>query len=697
MRIFFLIFTFFLVGNLLCQNYFCKTTEVQNEWFSKHPELKIEFDKLQEQAQLEGLNKTNALYQNQTTSASVYTVPVVFHILHTGGIENISDAQVIDALNILTRDFNKLNPDTANVVLPFKTLIGNTNFKFQLATKDPNGNCTNGIVRHWDTKTNWIGNFPDYIYTWNPNRYLNIYVVKSIGSGAAGYTYLPGSGIPSAVDAILILSTYVGSIGTGNVGTSRALTHEVGHWFNLPHVWGGTNQPGVACGDDGVADTPITKGYSNCTLNNSAICTPGIAENIQNYMEYAYCQNMFTIGQSSRMQNSLNSPISGRNVLSSISNLSITGITNPSNNCIPDISINALPSFTVCSGRLLTFFSYTSNASPTNYSWSANNNALVLNSTAATTSINFNTIGNTTVTCVASNLFGSSSKSIVINVVNGNTQINNSNSESFENVTLPMFWSILNPTTPNQKWDIYSGAGSMGSKCMFVNGEQLIPNSIEILESPSYDFKNNQGAFFSFKYAYARASSENKDLFKVQGSKNCGGTWEDIWVPSNYNLANSSGGTTSNLFVPFPYEWAYYNLSSHPNFINYINDDHVTFRFYFQEDIGGSGFGNRIYLDEINFTIPNGVNELTKSLGFNVFPNPTKASFNLSFNLSNTAKIKYQITTITGAIIMQEEEKIIEEGFHEIHLNENNKLNNGIYFINFEMNGIKMSKKLIIN
>lgn len=463
-------------------------------------------------------------------------------------------------------------------------------------------------------------------------------------------------------------------------------------------MWGGTNQPGVACGDDGVLDTPISKGYSSCNLGSPTFCTPGVVENIQNYMEYAYCQRMYTLGQATRMQNAINSPVNGRNNLSAPNNLIVTGITNPLSNCIPDLNINVLPSFSVCSGKVLSFNSFTFNANPTSYSWSANNGASILNANTGTASIVFNSPGSSTVSCMVSNSYGSNTSSIVITVLNGVTNVINTQSESFENVTLPAFWNVINPTSPNQKWEIFSGTGSLGSKCMYVPTESLVANSIELLESPSYDFKNNPGALFTFKYAYAKDNPGNKDLFKVQASTNCGGTWSDIWVPTNGSLANNSGGTTASLFVPtHSFEWVFYDLSAHPNFQNLINEDHVTFRFYFQEDVGGTGFGNRFYLDEINFTTPVGINELTKSIGFNVYPNPTTAVFNLSFNLSNAAKIKYQVLSVSGAIILSEPEILFAEGAHEIKINETQKLQQGIYFVNFELNGVKMSRKLIVN
>lgn len=693
-----------LAGFNLTAQHFCHTTEKQNEWFSAHPELKASFDRHQQEAEgtdrelyKRGYNLNEML--GKSAAAGTYTIPVVFHILHQGTGENISDAQVIDAVNILTRDFNKMNADTINVVTQFKNIIGNTKIDFVLATKDPNGNCTNGIIRHWDANTDWNGDFSDYAYTWPATRYLNIYVVRTMGGGAAGYTFLPGSGVPGSMDAIVILSNYVGSIGSGNIYTSRALTHEVGHWLNLPHTWGGTNQPGVACGNDGVSDTPVTKGYTSCNLTNAAICNPSIVENVQNYMDYSYCCKMFTIGQSTRMQNALNSPINGRNNLSSASNLLLTGVTNPGVNCVPNVNITALPSFTVCSGKSLSLSSFTFNANPTTYSWTADNSATVVNPTAAVTSVVFNNPGTTVINCAVANANGGNNQSISVTVVDGTTDLASYNTEGFEGSfnTPPALWKIINPTTPTQSWELTTSASSEGFISMYVPGENLNPNTVEILESPSYDFKHNPGAQFTFKYAYAMASVSNKDLFKVQASKNCGGDWTDIWVPTNLSLSQGSGEITSDLFSPLAYEWKFKSdLTDQPQFFNFLSEENVRFRFYFQEDVGGIGHGNRFYLDEVSFSGPVGINELTRSIDLSVYPNPANSVFNVRFTLSDEAKLKYSVTSVTGVLLVEGPEKGFSTGTHEIKINENNALPAGIYIVNIELNGVKMSKKLIV-
>lgn len=194
-------------------------------------------------------------------------IPIVFHVLHQGGAENISDAQILDQMRILNEDFNKRNSDTTIVVPGFRPLIADCHIEFRLAQLDPYGNCTNGIDRIYTLKTNQASDASKF-NPWLRDRYLNVWVVNSIGEeGVAGYAYYPVATIEfplSIADGIIILNDYVGSIGTGSPGRSRALTHEIGHYLNLAHPWGNTNEPEVECGDDLVADTPDTQGFDNC-------------------------------------------------------------------------------------------------------------------------------------------------------------------------------------------------------------------------------------------------------------------------------------------------------------------------------------------------------------------------------------------------------------------------------------------------
>src|SRR5688500_10228980 len=118
----------------------CGTDEMVNKALHDHPEL------LLDQQQLEEFTQS---YSEQSGEAMppVYTIPVVFHIIHDYGVENISDAQIFDAMNILNIDYRKQNADTAQIVPTFQGLAADVEVEFKLAKLDPNGNCHTGIDR----------------------------------------------------------------------------------------------------------------------------------------------------------------------------------------------------------------------------------------------------------------------------------------------------------------------------------------------------------------------------------------------------------------------------------------------------------------------------------------------------------------------------------------------------------------------
>ena len=231
-----------------------------------------------------------AFLQNSKTAKTnsvqpTYTVPVVFHVLHNGEAvgtgSNISDAAIIAALAQVNKDYSKQNSDTVSIDPLYQPLYKDAKMKFVLAKKDPNGNCTNGIVRHEDPNSNWSRDLLNYKYStmaagsWNPSKYLNVYIVSNIAGSdfgiTVGYTYLPGTAPVSAADAIVYRYDFLSGL------DARALSHEIGHWFGLSHTFGATNEPGFECGNDDIYDTPATTGFfSTCPKPGSYTVIPSI-------------------------------------------------------------------------------------------------------------------------------------------------------------------------------------------------------------------------------------------------------------------------------------------------------------------------------------------------------------------------------------------------------------------------------------
>jgi PKD repeat protein len=252
--------------------YRCGTDLMNNRERSRNPFLvqaQDNYERLMREEMIEWRNNRDG------EPEAVLVIPVVFHIIHLDGPENISDEQVYEQMEILNRDYNKLNADTIVVVSGFDTIIANVKLEFRLATKDFLGNCTNGIERIRSIET-LVGDNGSKLNQWPRERYLNVWTVATMENGVAGYSQYPSSvidGQSALADGIIIRHNYIGSIGTGSVSGSRALTHEVGHYLDLAHPWGSTNDPGVECGDDGVSDTPVTEGSDNCNDLRDFTCS----------------------------------------------------------------------------------------------------------------------------------------------------------------------------------------------------------------------------------------------------------------------------------------------------------------------------------------------------------------------------------------------------------------------------------------
>ncbi|MFN5334287.1 MAG: zinc-dependent metalloprotease [Bacteroidota bacterium] len=267
------------------------------------------------------------------TNETVYTIPVVVHVLHTGdtvgSIYNPSDDRIINAINYMN-DLYSGNYSWVGGLNGAKDI----GIRFVLAKRDPNCNPTNGIVRvNAATQiTNYVDNgMPTSNSTlesqiksvsrWDPTRYYNIWVVNKIngadgtsGQFIAGFAYFPGSN--SNLDGTVALAT---SIREDN----KILTHELGHAFNLYHPFQGSSNSSQcpSNGDclsegDRVCDTdPISYNVTNGSVNfscrtgnNPCIGVPYSENTESNFMGYTSCFTLFTLGQKARMRASMLMP-----------------------------------------------------------------------------------------------------------------------------------------------------------------------------------------------------------------------------------------------------------------------------------------------------------------------------------------------------------------------------------------------------
>ncbi len=630
---------------------------------------------------------------SRSSSGPVYIIPVVFHVLHNYGPENISDAQIIDAVNIMTRDFRKRNADTSLIIPIFQGIAADAEIEFRLATIDPNGNCTNGI-EHIQTTKCYSADDNSKLNPWPCSKYMNIWTAYSLqNTAAAAYAKLPGGS--NAVDGIMSRYDYVGSIGESSVNNSRTLTHEMGHCFNLLHPWGNTNAPGGACGGtDYVADTPESDGWDNCLLTGS-VCNPPVIENVQNYMEYSYCDVMFTQGQVARMHATLNATANGRNNLWTPGNLIATGTDgNPPIICTPIADFQA-DNIAVCTGTAINFKDLSWKAPITSWNWSFPG-GVPATSVDSNPVITYPTAGTFDASLIVTSSTGGDTIIRVAYIRVTDTALTTAPyTNDFELPAPASFpgvdgWIENSDNSTSALWTRVTTANSTtgGTASLKMNNFSNFVGQEDAWVTPSIDFSNvNFPVYLNFKVANAQRSATSNDQLKVIYSTNCGQSWSTAgFNKSGANLA-TAGVVTFNFTPSTPTQWRSETVNINP----VQNKPNVRFKF-----LNISDRGNNTYVDDINITGNIvGIDQTDElQLGFTLYPNPSYGNTDLGFTLIKSGTVAIDVKNILGQSIATVLNKTLPAGDYNHKLP---VLSPGIYLIDVTVNNKHHVRKLIVS
>lgn len=256
-----------------------------------------------------------------------FVIPVVFHIMHNDGPElNVGAGQVQSQIDVLNEDYGRYGNGFNNHPEGIDVKI-----KFCLASVDPDGNPTNGIdtVRYAGTQNHdpfatGVDLAMKRLAIWDPLRYMNVYIVRSITGQTAGYAYFPEEAAGTEYDGLVIDFRQVGRSGTA-VALGRTGTHEVGHYLSLLHPWGLSDTLCGARGDfcEDTPEVPFQFFSTAPTCPHPPSCGDSLRQ-IENYMDYSDdgCLNMFTFCQGQRMRDAISKY---RYELVSSANLARTG------------------------------------------------------------------------------------------------------------------------------------------------------------------------------------------------------------------------------------------------------------------------------------------------------------------------------------------------------------------------------------
>ncbi len=611
-------------------------------------------------------------------------IPVVFHVLHQNGSENISKEQIQSAITQLNQDFSLTNSDAGNLRSIFTSVQANAEIEFRLANKDPQGNCTDGIVRIYSTYTNG-GDDEDIksVSRWPNTKYLNIWVIKTIPGDEPGFVTLGYAYLPDVVfwgpelDGIVMRSDRVGTIGT-SPGSGRTLTHEIGHYLGLDHTFEG----GCQGSGDGVSDTPKAADANfGCDFNTNS-CTnenPDKPDMIENYMDYSNdnCQVAFTNGQKNVFTNTFSQY---RSTLISNGNLIATG-TNDLNLdvCAPTASF-AANVLTICEGGSITYTDDSWGGDATSWDWSFPGGT-PSTSTDQNPTITYNTAGTYSATLVAGNISGDDTftRTNYVNV-SGDAMYNSQfYSEGFESASgFSNDWTVINYAT-TYTWDRNTSYKYSGAASVRMNNYSNTAGEVDDLISPSYNLSMVNEPTMTFKYAFAQRTTDNTDRLRVQVSTNCGETWSTRWVKSNEALGTVTA-QNGPLYPSQQSQWQEVEVSIPTNV---AASDNVRFKFEFT-----CGGGNFLYIDDINITGSVGISEAQQA-GISVYPNP--ATNVVTVELANEMRnVKAEIRSITGQVIS------LSSITNQKSTLDISNLSSGIYFLRLFSENLDVTEKIVV-
>jgi len=597
-------------------------------------------------------------------SGAVYTIPVVFHIVLANPFQ-VSDAQVMEQLKVLNEDFAGNAPDSINIPGYFKPLHGKSKMQFCLAQRTPDGYATTGIDRVITSRPSFSStndavkhNQTGGVDIWDGDKYLNIWICV-LSNNVLGYATFPTEGDVNNQGVVVHYQSLPGGT-LANYNGGKALTHEVGHYFDLYHIWGDDN--GSCSGTDYIDDTPNqTNASFGCYVLKTDACTPGGNGILfQDYMDYSYdqCLLLFTPEQDDRMESAL---------------LTYRSSLLTSNACTPvivyplDVHLKNIltPSKRICT---TTFFPAVTirnkgtdplksliagiridNGTNIYYTW---NGTLA---TLDTTTIHMNAL---TVSP------GMHTVEFFINTPNGGIDQDKNNdtlkstlqyyepvqtvNESFEgNVFPPPGWDIINSDAAIT-WEKITGSARTGNASAllrtfnYTNTDQQ-----DYMRLPQLELAHMDSAFLSFQvaagsYTSTNVAGNNWDTLEVLISHDCGLTYNSLYKKWGASLVTTDA--KNSFFVPASAaQWRKDSIDLTP----YINNPKILLAFRSTNE-----FENNIYIDDIkirSFTI----NPNLKAKGFLVTPNPAKSNIQVQF-YPNTADLKsIQIVSSTGQKIAE--------------------------------------------
>lgn len=650
-------------------------------------------------------------------NASRYVIPCVVHVVYSSLADSIGYAQVYSAFEDLYQDFRHV-PQTRS----YGGGGMDSKVEFVLASKDPRGNATNGIVYHRVSRDKAIvslaGDGNEELKTetapsWNTTQYFNIWLVDSITGGTHAYAQFPFSyfeGRGNLTDGVVFQNKYFGRIGTGDGYTFHA-AHEVGHCMFLFHTFQGECS-NARCDRDGdrMCDTPpmqlVGRGQwqdatirnNSCNESSGAYDYPDLSLNYMNYAFPMNALNVFTKDQVEEIQTVLeNEDYPHRISLWQNSNLRRTGA---GLNMKPKANFWS-PDRNACIGQEVRFMDY-SMAMPTQWQWEFPGGSPATSNEAAPI-VTYSKGGKYTIKLkvwTESGLTDSLTKLAYINIDDPTaTSIEVTAGkpfiENFNRVNVNAFpsngWYYVNLDSGyrfNRSWNVsrrfngFRKTETDGSGVIWFNHYAHIQyNQRDAFVTPIIKPVDMKNISLQFDVAYsglvARRNNDGNglpteytDSLAIYVSAGCENTnWQKIWQRGGRQLQTvartlqtGTNGEGGELADPAANQWRTIGINL-PESFAIASDLRVKF-----ETI--SGFGNYLLIDNIKVdsTKFTAVPEIFSQDHYGIYPNPTEDLVKIEFTPPVAGDFQWEVVDITGKLIVRSQEQQLNPTYHSFDI-----------------------------
>ena len=250
----------------------------------------------------------------------------------------------------------------------------------------------------------------------------------------------------------------------------------------------------------------------------------------------------------------------------------------------------------------------------------------------------------------------------------------------------PPAWTIENGDN-SATWVERSGVtGSNGNTSVtsFIdNYTYNAPNELDLFVTEIFDLTNATSGVLTFDLAKAQYSSALFDGMRVEASIDCGATYTVIYDKTDLDLSTVPGYVTSNWSPASGNEWRNEQID-----LNAFFGENVMFRF-----VNINGYGNSTFIDNISVVGVLGILENKLNNAISIYPNPAVNEVNITLNDPTYGGMKIQVANSLGQVLQSLEANINSASTYSIDVS---NLTTGLYFITIDVDGVKVSKKLLV-